>query len=674
MIIGTAGHIDHGKTSLVKALTGVDADRLKEEKARGITLDLGFAYKPLDSGGVLGFVDVPGHEKLVHNMLAGATGIDHVLLVVAADDGPMPQTREHLAIVDLLGLARGVVALTKCDLVDAARAAEATREVETLLAESTLAGAPLFAVSSRTGEGIAELDRHLAQAAAALPAIHAHGNFRMPVDRSFTLSGIGTVVTGTIAAGRVAVGDRLVVSPRGLQVRVRSVHAQNREAQEAHVGQRCALNLTGGGLEKSDVRRGDWIVAAAAHAACERIDTRLSLLAGEARPLAHWTPVHVHLGASDVGARVALLEGESVAPGTNARVQLVLERPIGALHGDRFIVRDQSARRTLGGGVVLDPFAPARGRRKPQRLAVLDALEAGGCEASLARLLALDQPGGIDLQWFATSWNLTHDELGALARAMPFRSVSGGARTLAFAPAQWTALEARVVQTLGAHHAQAVDSPGLTLDQLQRALHVLPPLDALCAGLIGAGSVAKSGPYLRLPDHTPRLSDAEQTLWQKVQPWLDLAGLSPPKIAELLRDRNLNQAQAIAVLQKLCRMGELYAVGRDYFVLPRHIAELAACAQALAAQSPERLLTVGRLREATGVSRHLSLPLLEFFDRAGLTMRVKDGRRMRRDARDVFEQGGGSSPGGASGLQNRVGPQAGPGWVRLPLSSAVDRA
>lgn len=315
MIVGTAGHIDHGKTSLVKALTGIDADRLKEEKARGITIDLGFAYKPTADGGVLGFVDVPGHERLVRNMLAGATGIDHVLLVVAADDGPMPQTREHLAILDLLGLTRGAVVLTKSDLVPDARLAEVRAEIDALLQPTGLAGSPVFAVSNLTGAGMAALEQHLLLAQQAQAPAAADGLFRLAVDRCFSLAGIGTVVTGTAVSGRVAVGDRVLVSPRKLPVRVRGLHAQNRESQRGLAGQRLALNLAATGLEKSDIARGDWIVAEAAHAATRRIDARLRLLAGEARDLAHWTPVHLHLGACDVGARVVLLEGPALAPG-----------------------------------------------------------------------------------------------------------------------------------------------------------------------------------------------------------------------------------------------------------------------------------------------------------------------------------------------------------------------
>ena len=375
MIVGTAGHIDHGKTSLVKALTGVDADRLPQEKARGITLDLGYAYTPLADGAVLGFVDVPGHERLVHNMLAGATGIDFVLLVVAADDGPMPQTREHLQILDLLGLTRGAVALTKIDVVTAQRLADARSEIDALVHESPLRDAPVFPVSSQTGAGVDALRAHLNEETRRGPPRRVAGRFRLAIDRCFTLKGAGTVVTGSVHAGRVRVEDTLLLSPLGVAVRVRSIHAQDRPAQEGIAGQRCALNLTGVEFDKATVERGHWVLDPVLHAPTQRIDVRLCVVQSEPRALRHWTPVHVHLGALDVTGRVALLEAEALEPGASALAQLVLDRPVGALRGDRFVLRDQSATRAIGGGIVLDHCAPQRGRRNAQRLSVLRALE-----------------------------------------------------------------------------------------------------------------------------------------------------------------------------------------------------------------------------------------------------------------------------------------------------------
>ncbi|MBP9652782.1 MAG: selenocysteine-specific translation elongation factor, partial [Rhodocyclaceae bacterium] len=333
MIVGTAGHIDHGKTTLVKALTGVDCDRFKEEKARGITLDLGYAYA---EDGRLGFVDVPGHERLVRNMLAGATGIDFVLLVVAADDGPMPQTREHLAIADLLDLGRGAVALTKVDAVAPERRAAARAEIAALLAGTALAGAPVFEVAATTGEGVNALRSHLVAVAEAQSAHTTAGGFRLPIDRCFTLQGVGLVVTGTAFSGKVDVGEAVTITPPGLEARVRGIHAQDRSAPSGGAGERLALNLAGD-FGKEDIARGMWVTAPSLHAPVTRFHARLRVPASTDAPIRHWMPVHVHLGAADILGRVALLEGERLAPGEAMLAELILDKPAGALWGDRFI-------------------------------------------------------------------------------------------------------------------------------------------------------------------------------------------------------------------------------------------------------------------------------------------------------------------------------------------------
>jgi len=431
VIIGTAGHIDHGKSTLVRALTGVDTDRLKEEKARGISIELGYAYLPAPDDQVLGFIDVPGHEKLVHTMVAGASGIDFGLLVIAADDGVMPQTREHLAILELVGVSRGAVALTKIDRVDTARVDEVTQQVRSLLAGTALADAPVFPVNALAGADggdVVALREHLFACAAALPARREDGFFRLAVDRVFTLAGHGTVVTGTVFSGRLDVaavgrgaphgGSRqddiedglkgqqrssqrddqresreghhetvaLALAPAGTHVRVRSLHAQNRAATVGVAGQRCALNLAG--IDTRAIERGDWIADDRAMAPSTRIDVDLRLLADADTTVKAWTPLHIHWGAARRLAHVVPLSADSIAPGTRGRVQLVFDKPVCASAGDRFIARNAQATRTIAGGVVLDPQAPDRKRRSPARLAWLDAIEAmltnGGLEPILA--------------------------------------------------------------------------------------------------------------------------------------------------------------------------------------------------------------------------------------------------------------------------------------------------
>ncbi len=642
MIIGTAGHIDHGKTSLVKALTGVNADRLKEEKERGITVDLGFAYHALPDGDVLGFVDVPGHEKLVRNMLAGATGIDHVMLVIAADDGPMPQTREHLAILHLLGLSSGVVALTKSDLVGAERLAQAAAEIRALLHGSALAGAAILPVSSTTGQGVPALLEALSQARLPIKQQRTQqrtqGQFRLAVDRSFTLAGIGTVVTGTALCGQVAVGDKLLLSPKGQEVRVRGIHAQNLPADSGSAGQRLALNLAG--VEKNDVRRGDWLLAPALHAPTQRLDVRLHLLASESKALAHWTPVHLHLGAEDVGARVALLEGQALQPGGQAWVQLELDRPIGALHGDRFIVRDQSALRTVGGGTVVDAFPPSTRRHRGQRALALDAMDQPSPAQALAATLALEPATGVDAHSFATQWNLLDADRAALWAAVPHRSIEEAGQQLLFATGQIERYAAAITSHLAAYHRKQPDSPGLTQEQLQRAVRD-KPIGALFAPLlrqlIKDGVLKRGGAHLALPQHDASLQGADKQLWERLKPWLDEGGIHPPRFTDmLLRDRTLRKDQVLRLMQRLQRMGHVHPVGAEYFIQTTHLLDLATRAYLLTEADPNQRLNVKELRETTGISRHLSVPLVEYFDAIGLTKRDEVGRHFRRDPRKVL--------------------------------------
>ncbi|HET7775572.1 MAG TPA: selenocysteine-specific translation elongation factor, partial [Azospira sp.] len=531
MIIGTAGHIDHGKTTLVKALSGVDTDRLPEEKARGITLDLGYAYT---DGGRLGYVDVPGHEKLVHTMLAGATGIDFLLLVVAADDGPMPQTREHLAIATLLGLKRGAVALTKIDAVPPERQAAAKAEVAALLAGTPLAQAPVFPVASRTGEGVAALHQHLLACAEELgegPSKGEGGNgggFRLAIDRVFTLAGVGLVVTGTAFSGRIALGDGVTVTPPGLAARVRRLHVQNQAAETGRAGQRIALNLAGD-LGKKDLTRGMWVVSPGLHWPVQRFQCQLTAL----EPLRHWQPVHVHLGAADVTGRLALLEGDLLPPATTGLAEIVLERPVGVLAHDRLILRDQSASRTLAGGLVLDIFPPARHKRTPERLAMLNLLAREDPLPALEMALARE-PAGVDLGRYAVNRNLGDPR--ALGQYLGLQVVDEEGRPMGFTAAGWQALGERLLAALAAEHERAPDMVGVERDRLRRL--TLPTLGraafaCLVAQLQAGGRLAQSGGWLHLPAHRAALAAADAELWQGLCPRLEADPFQPPRVRDL---------------------------------------------------------------------------------------------------------------------------------------------
>jgi selenocysteine-specific elongation factor len=630
MIVGTAGHIDHGKTSLVKALTGVDADRLPEEKARGITLDLGYAYTRLATGATLGFVDVPGHERLVHNMLAGATGIDYVLLVVAADDGPMQQTREHLQILQLLGLDRGAVALTKIDVATPERVAEVQAEVRALLSRSTLRGATVFPVSSSTGEGVPALRAHL-ESECARPAPRRMGaRFRLAIDRRFTLAGAGTVVTGTVFSGTVTTGDILKLSPSGISVRVRSVHAQNQPATHGSAGQRCALGLVGDGLEIGKVQRGDWILDDALHAPTQRLDATITLLPSEARALRHWTPVHVHIASVEVMARVALLESGDLQPGGRALAQLALESPIGTLHGDRFVIRDQSATRTLGGGVVLDPFPPARGRRTPVRLALLQGWIDVGAEQAL-RCALQASVYGLAVPDFARTWNLSPAQADEMARAAGARLAGSEGQRLAFSAEGWRTLLGRATDTMATEQARAPDMIGVGRERLRRlAMPALPQaaFEDVIDELIAAGSMQATGPWLHAPGHRAELTGDERALWSRVEPLLCAAPFHPPRVRDIAFSLALEEERVRRLLQHVARIGEVYPVAHDHYFTRHAVAELAAVIRQLV--SDRGAASAAAFRDHIGTGRKLAIEILEFFDRIGFTRRVDDGHRLRQ--------------------------------------------
>jgi selenocysteine-specific elongation factor len=630
VIIGTAGHIDHGKTALVKALTGIDADRLKEEKERGITLDLGYAYTPLPNGDVLGFIDVPGHERLVHNMLAGATGIDAVLLIVAADDGVMPQTIEHVQILDLLGLHRGAVALTKIDMVAPDRVAEVERQIAALLDHTGLAGSPVFPLSSITGQGVAALRLHLETLAQNLTPRPLQGGFRLAVDRSFTLTGVGTVVTGTVFSGRAAVGDQLLVSPAGLEVRVRGIHAQNQPSQSGQAGQRCALNLAG--VEKVQVQRGDWVLAPFLHAPTPRLDVRLRLLA-DAAPFQHWSPVHVHLGAAHVTARVALLQQETLAPGSDVLAQLVLDKPVGSVLGDRFIIRDASAQRTIGGGRVLDAHPPVRGRRTPQRLAVLTAWERGTIPEVFAALLACS-PHGVDLTAFAANANLAEDETNTLAETIPCVVARLKPPLTAFAPARWQFLCGAALDALAREHADMTDSLGLNAEQLR--MRTAPQVAravfaALIEELLASGNLARDGSWLHLPGHQITLGAAEEKLWREVEPMLARDPFQPPRVRDIGQALGVDEAVIRNLMRRLARMGKVYLVAHDHYYLPTAVAQLAEIAGQTALATGKGEIYAAEFRTRIDTGRKLAIHILEFFDRVGYTRRVNDAHRIRND-------------------------------------------
>ncbi|HDS1735099.1 selenocysteine-specific translation elongation factor [Pseudomonas sp. BP8] len=639
MIVGTAGHIDHGKTALLQALTGQAGDQRQEERARGMTIDLGYRYAALAEGAPLtGFIDVPGHERFIHNMLAGAQGVDLVLLVVAADDGVMPQTREHLAIIELLGIPEALVAISKCDRVEPDRVAEVQAQVAALLAPGPYAQAAQFPLSSVTGAGIEPLREALQAAERRVAQRSSQGGFRLAVDRAFAVAGAGIIVTGTALAGRVSAGDSMLLGKAGKAVRVRGLHAQNQAALVAEAGQRVALNISAERLALEQIHRGDWLVADWLHAPSTRVDIALSLLPSELRGLEHFSAVHVHLGTQDVTARVALLEGEKLLPGQRMFAQLLLNAPLQAVHGDRLVLRDQRAQRTLGGGRVLDPFAPSRQRRSALRLRQLQVLrDAEDLEQALPALLAA-APAGLDPQRLERqfnrlrdSWRLPEDVLFIATRQGP----------LLFARPQWQSLKQQVLEQLARFHEQEPDQLGPDRDRLRRFVALAlerPAFVSLLDELLADGAISSSGPWLHLPDHQVQLSEADGVLWARLLPLLLKGKFDPPWVRTLAQSEGQGEAEVRLLLRKLARLGLVHQVVRDLFYPEATLQRMAGLL--LQHSAADRIVQVAGYRDLLGIGRKRSVQILEYFDRIGLTRRVGDQRLVRVENALAQQQAG----------------------------------
>ena len=617
MIVGTAGHIDHGKTTLTRALTGVDTDRLKEEKARGISIELGYAYRELPGGERLGIIDVPGHEKFIRTMASGVTGIDLALLVVAADDGVMPQTREHLAILRHLNVAGAVIAITKADRADAARLTQVENDVAMLLADTPFTGAPLFRTNALDPHdaGVAGLLDYFNGIAHGLPAHGQARLFRLGVDRSFVLAGRGTVVTGTALAGSVAVGDSLVLAPGGEVVRVRAIHAQNQSAASGHAGQRLALNLAG--IAKSAIARGDFLVAPAMAATSARLDAQVAL--STETVMSAWMPVHVHLGAAHHLAHLVPL-------GDAGLVQLVFDAPVHAVPGDRFVLRNAQATLTIGGGTVLDPFGAARKRRSPARLAWLDALRAFVASADAAALLAA-APAGLRASLLVRLAQRALDRLdlapGTLRLPLP------GGDQLLIDPATLVPLQQKVTDAVAAFHARAPDDAGPERWHLKRMVY--PDADeALWSGLLSTlldgGVLRVTGNRVHLPSHSVELSARERLDAGQLLAQLAAGRFDPPWVRDLARTPDLPEDEVRRLLRKLARAGMVSQVVTDLFYHPQALADLAR----LVAQSADG--ETASFRDASGLGRKRAVQVLEYFDRTGYTRRIKNRHVLRPNA------------------------------------------
>ncbi len=615
MIIATAGHVDHGKTTLLQAITGVNADRLPEEKKRGMTIDLGYAYWPQPDGQVLGFIDVPGHEKFLSNMLAGVGGIDHALLVVACDDGVMAQTREHLQILQLTGNPQLTVALTKADRVDDARVEAVRDEVLATLRDFGFADATLFVTVATEGRGIDALRAHLQQ----LPArAHAdHHRFRLAIDRAFTVKGAGLVVTGTALSGEVRVGDSLWLTGVNKPVRIRGLHAQNQPAEQAHAGQRIALNLVGD-TEKAELNRGDWLLAEAPPEPTTRV---IVTLQGDV-PLTQWQPLHIHHAASHVTGRVSLLE--------EALAELVFDAPLWLADNDRLVLRDISARVTLAGARVVTLNPPRRGKRKPEYLHWLATLAPAADDR--AALLAHLERGAVNLDAFGWARQLSREGLRQLTQQPEF--IQAGASLLNTAvAARW---QRKILEVLTTYHQQHQDEPGPGRERLRRM--ALPMEDeALVLLLIErmreSGELHSYHGWLHLPDHKAGFTPAQQAVWEKADA---LFGDEPWWVRDLARETATDEQTMRQVLKHAAQQGLITAIVKDRYYRHHRIVTFANLIRAL---DHERGSTCAAdFRDRLNVGRKLAIQILEYFNRIGFTRR-RGNDHLLRDALLFADEG-----------------------------------
>ncbi len=624
VIIGTAGHIDHGKTSLVEALTGTNPDRLPEEQRRGMTIDLGFAHLNYRDWR-FAFVDVPGHERFIKNMVAGAHGIDLVLLVIAADEGVMPQTVEHLAICQLLGLSQGVIALTKCDLVEPDWLALIRDDITRFTQGTFLDGKPVVAVSARTGTGFDALLAALAGEAATVRPHAVARPPRLPIDRIFTRPGFGTVVTGTLISGTFAIGEEVSIEPGGLVTRIRGLEVHGVERTVVHAGERVALNLAS--LDVGDLRRGDVVTPAHCFRPTSRLDVQLELLATAPCPLTDDTRVRLHHGTSEVMARVTLLNGlRELPPGNVGLAQLRLEAPLLALPDDRFILRRYSPMTTIGGGRVLDAHPPRRRGRWRQADDTLKQLAAGGDRRRMAFIFRAGA-SGLTLAELASLTGDSDAELEAFARRTPDCVLLSPARRLV-AQSALDQLRQNIILTLEMLHRERPRQPDLPREEIrQRTAHNLPAevFQQAVIRLVHEQRIVADAHAMRLTSHQVQLSAADMALKQTVEQLCRQAGWQMPTLPDLCRLTNRPEAQVRADVQLLITEGRLVRVG-DFFLHAEAGAELLA--RLRQAKTKGETLDVGTFKALLDLPRKYAIPLLEWLDRIGVTRRYGNTRLM----------------------------------------------
>jgi selenocysteine-specific elongation factor len=630
-VLGTAGHVDHGKTSLIKALTGTDTDRLKEEKERGITIELGFTSLSLPSGRTLGIVDVPGHERFVKNMVAGAAGIDLVLMVIAADEGVMPQTREHLQICTLLGITAGVVALTKTDLVEKDWLELVSSDVTDYLEDTFLAGAPVIPVSAATGAGIPDLLECLDGAAGRLQERTDDGIFRLPIDRIFTMKGFGTVVTGTLISDRIGVGEEVQILPANISARIRGIQVHGHTAEAAFSGQRSAINLQG--IEKSTLERGNVVVRPQSVRPTKRLDVFLEYLDSNTRKLKNRTLARLHTGTTEIMARIILFQADELAPGEQGFAQLLLSQEDIVVAGDHFVLRSYSPVTTIGGGRILDPLPGKHKRKNEKILAGLRTLKDGSLTDKIAVVLERAGYEGIRIRDLAFRLGVHAKKIReALDKMFSSREaiLLSGDDAAVISPRLHAGLEDALLKSLASYHTNNPLKEGISKEELKSAL---PPtvstrlFNMVIASLVKKEAIAGDKESVRLASHRVQLAGDEDNLRRSIASVYTNAGLTPPSLNDVYEKFSHNKTMAQNIVQLMIKEGELIKINEDLcFARP--------VMDGLREDYKARLIKDGKatpatFKELTGLSRKYIIPLMEYFDSSKLTVRVEDHRILR---------------------------------------------
>ena len=639
MIIATAGHIDHGKTLLVKCLTNKNTDSLPEEKLRGMSIDLGFAYKDLGKNISLGFIDVPGHERFIQNMLAGVIGVDFGLLVIAADDGPMPQTNEHLEILNLLGISRGAVAITKIDKVKSTRIDEVINLSKDILRKTSLEKAPFFPISNLQETGINNLKNYLKKEAYKNKMPIIKGEFRLAIDRKFNLKGIGLIVTGTIFSGVVRKGDIVILSPKGIEARVRGIHSQNKVSEIGFTGQRCALNLVGTDIEKSTINRGDWILSSELHVPSDCIDAVISVSLSEKKPLRNWTRAYLHLGSSKIICRVVTLENKEIIPGCTGFVQLKLEQKTTSSFDDCFILRDQSAMRTIGGGRIIDPLSIPKGRSKPERIEDLHIMNKYKLKDALAFLLS-KKTWGMDLKKFTVKRNLNKIEAQNLFKTNEIKVFNEKDKLWGFSVLNWSICINIVYDYIDIFFKQNYNLTILNEEKIIQKFESVSPryvIRHILNELISSKKLLRNGKELFLTEHEIIFSSEELDMWKKIKHALDENKYHPPTINEVAKELNFETKDTEQIFKKALKLNYLVQVSLNRYFYRDIILYYANIVEKISATNTNHKLELSIFRNEVRISRNLTIELLEFFDRKGFTIRLKNERYLQKKANQVFQ-------------------------------------